>query len=196
MPVDGAVPYPVTMPTFQPRIAIALLAAGVAAAALGAGPASAAVNPAKYEQAQVGLTYTVYKPTTSIDLKTSSFQLTDCGGGKDEQINASFGSQMSNKGWISLTESQTGCEDGPDGVGPVTTFTIDGATATIMGSCKGGKSTCTKSNPAQLRKGQGYTTVTLPAGSSALKSTFVEVYTDGMSVKEIKAFFAGLKPVQ
>ena len=186
MPADGAVPYPVIMPTYQPRIAIALLAAGVAAVALAA-PANATVNPAKYEQAQVGLTYTVYAPTTSIDLKGTSFQLTDCGGGKDEQINASYGSQMSNKGWISLTESQTGCEDGPDGVGPVATFTVDGATATIMGSCKGGKSTCTKSNPALLRKGQGYTTVTLPAGSSALKTTFVEVYTAGMSVKALAA---------
>ena len=77
----------------------------------------------------------------------------------------------------------------------MTTFTAHGATATIMGSCKGGKSTCTKSNPALLRKGQGYTTVTLPAVSSALKSTYVEVYTTKMSVKDIKEFVAGLEPV-
>lgn len=193
-------PYSPFMPTYstRARIALSLLAAaGLAAAALATSPvAAAATNPAKYEKAQVGLTYTVYAPTTSIDLKSSSFQLTDCGGGKDEQLSASFGSQMSNSGWINLNESQTGCEDGPDGVGLVTNFKVKGATATIMGSCKGGKSTCTKSNPALLRKGQGYTTVTLPAGSSALKSTFVEVYTDGMSVKDIKAFVTGLKPVQ
>ena len=191
----GAVSYPQGMTRRHSRFAVALITAVVAAAAFAA-PASAAVNPAKYDQAQVGLTYTVYVPTTSLDLKATSFQLTDCGGGKDEQINAAFGSQMSNKGWISLTESNTGCEDGPDGVGPVAKFTVDGATATIMGSCKGGKSTCTKSNPALLRKGQGYTTVTLPAGSSALKSTFVEVYTDGMSVKDIKEFVTGLTPAQ
>lgn len=103
---------------------------------------------------------------------------------------------MSNSGWINLNESQTGCEDGPDGVGPVAKFTVNGATATIMGSCKGQKSICSKSNPALLRKGSGYTTVTLPAGSSGLKPTFVEVYTAGMSVKDIKEFVSGLEPVQ
>ena len=180
------------------RIALSLLAAtGLAAAALATSPiASAATNPAKYEKAQVGLTYTVYAPTTTIDLTSSSFQLIDCGGGNDEQLVASFGSQMSNSGWINLNESQTGCEDGPDGVGLVTKFKVKGATATIKGSCKGQVSSCSKSNPARLRKGSGYTTVTLPAGSSALESTFVEVYTAGMSVKDIKEFVSGLEPVQ
>ena len=176
------------------RIAIALLSVGVAVAAF-VTPAGAVDNVAKYDQAQVGLTYTVYVPTTSLGLKATSFQLIGCGKGKDEQINASYGSQMSNEGWISLSESNTSCTDGPDGVGPVTKFTVRGATVTIMGSCRGGKSTCTKSTPALLRKGQGYTTVTLPAGDSSLKSTFVEVYTDGMSVKDIKKFVTGLKPV-
>jgi hypothetical protein len=176
------------------RIAIALLSVGVAVAAF-VTPAGAVDNAAKYDQAQVGLTYTVYVPTTSLGLKATSFQLVGCGKGKDEQINASYGSQMSNEGWISLSESNTSCTDGPDGVGPVTTFTVRGATVTIMGSCRGGKSTCTKSTRALLRKGQGYTTVTLPAGDSSLKSTFVEVYTDGMSVKDIKKFVTGLKPV-
>ncbi len=176
------------------RIAIALLSVGVAVAAF-VTPAGAVDNAAKYDQAQVGLTYTVYVPTTSLGLKATSFQLVGCGKGKDEQINASYGSQMSNEGWISLSESNTSCTDGPDGVGPVTTFTVGGATVTIMGSCRGGKSTCTKSTRALLRKGQGYTTVTLPAGDSSLKSTFVEVYTDGMSVKDIKKFVTGLKPV-
>ena len=188
------------MPTYstRARIALSLLAAaGLAAAALATSPiASAATNPAKYEKAQVGLTYTVYAPTTSIELKSSSFQLIDCGGGKDEQLIASFGSQMSNSGWINLNESQTGCLDGPDGVGLVSKFKVKGAAATIMGSCKGQESSCSKSNPARLRKGSGYTTVTLPAGSSALKSTFVEVYTAGMSVKDIKEFVSGLEPVQ
>jgi hypothetical protein len=144
----------------------------------------------------VGLTYTVYAPTTTIDLKSSSFQLIDCGGGKDEQLIASFGSQMSNSGWINLNESQNGCLDGPDGVGLVTKFKVKGATATIMGSCKGQVSSCSRSTPTLLRQGSGYTTVTLPAGSSALESTFVEVYTAGMSVKDIKEFVRGLEPSQ
>ena len=79
---------------------------------------------------------------------------------------------------------------------PYLQFKVKGATATIKGSCKGQESSCSKSNPARLRKGSGYTTVTLPAGSSALKSTFVEVYTAGMSVKDIKEFVSGLEPVQ
>lgn len=198
----GGEAYPQVMTRRHSQIAVALLTAVVAVAAFAA-PASAEVNPAKFDQAQVGLTYTVYVPTTALGLKATSFQLTDCGpgpGGKerDAQIDAAFGKDWiggGNKGSIAIAESYTGCFDGPDEVGLVTTFTAHGATATIFGSCKGGKSTCTKSTPALLRKGQGYTTVTLPAVSSALKSTYVEVYTTKMSVKDIKKFVTGLEPV-
>ncbi len=191
-----------TIFTTKARTALSLLAfAGIAVAALAGAPAGASAtsaNPkvAKFEKAQVGLTYTVYAPSTSINLTSTSFELVGCAVGKDEQINASYGSQMSNRGWISISESQSGCEDGPDGVGRVTTFTVDGATATVMGSCGGGKSTCSKSNRALLRKGQGYTTVTLPASGSGLQPTYIEVYSANISLKEIRAFVRGLQPVQ
>jgi hypothetical protein len=178
-----------------------LVFASIAAAALAGAPAGASApkakpNPAKFEKAQVGLTYTVYAPSTSINLTSTSFQLVSCAVGKDDQINASYGSQMSNRGWISISEAQSSCEDGPDGVGPLTTFSVKGATATVMGSCKGGKSTCSQSNRTLLRKGQGYTTVTLPAGGAGLQPTFIEVYSANMSLQEIRTFVRGLQRVQ
>jgi hypothetical protein len=191
-----------TIFTTKARTALSILAfAGIAAAVLAgasAGASAPSVDPnlAKFEKAQVGLTYTVYAPSTSINLTSTSFQLVGCAVGKDDQINASYGSQMSNRGWISISEAQSSCDDGPDGVGPLTTFSVKGATATVMGSCKGGKSTCSKSNRALLRKGQGYTTVTLPASGAGLQPTFIEVYSANMSLKEIRAFVRGLQPVQ
>jgi hypothetical protein len=194
--------YVMTVFASKSRTALSLLASAcIAAGALAIAPAgaiapSADPSPAKFEKAQVGLTYTVYAPSTSINLKNTSFQIMVCAPGKDESIYADYGSQMSNRGWISISESPAPCEDGPDEVGPVATFPVKGATATVMGSCKGGKSTCSKSNRTLLRKGQGYTTVTLPAGGAGLQPTFIEVYSANMSLAEIKAFVRGLQPVQ
>jgi hypothetical protein len=191
-----------TRKTRKIRTALSLLAfASIAAAALAGAPAGASApsakpNPAKFEKAQVGLTYTVYAPSTSINLENTSFQIMSSCPGKDDSIYASYGSQMSNRGWISITEAPSSCEDGPDEVGPVATFPVKGATATVMGSCKGGKSTCSKSNRTLLRTGQGYTTVTLPSGGAGLQPTYVEVYSANMSLAEIRTFVRGLQPVQ
>lgn len=154
----------------------------------------------EFAQAQTAVTYTVYQPSFTAGLKPTSFTLLNggppCGGRSNKQLFADFGSQMGKKGFISLSESLIPCADGPDGVGPVTTVTVLGATATIMGSCKGGKSTCANSNPALLRKGQGHITVTLPAGNSTLKPTYVEIDTSFMSLKDIRQFLAGLSPTR
>jgi len=164
---------------------------GVAAAA----PAAAAADgPGRFAQAQVGLDYTVYRPTTTLGLKRSSFQLFICGTG-DESISADYGSQTARTSrWIGLAESARPCEDGPDGVATATTFRVRGATATVAGDCPGQMSTCTGSRTS-VRRG-AYTTVTLPSGGDGLSSTFVEVYTQAITLKQLKAFVRGLVPVQ
>lgn len=162
---------------------------------VGVAPVHAATDgPGKYQQAQVGLTYTVYAPSNSAGLKRTSFALNGCGGGLDEFINANYGHQTSGKAWIGLNEFEKYCIDGPDGQGPAATITVKGAKATIMGACAGGKSTCKSATRASVVK-SGYTTVTLP-GAGGLKSTDIEVYSSGLTVAQIRAFLVGLRPVQ
>jgi hypothetical protein len=171
--------------TFTAFSVLALLATGVA-------PSSAADGPGKYESAQVGLTYTVYKPTDTLGIKRTGFQLNGCGVGVDEQINAYYGRQGKGS-WIGLNESQKGCEDGPDGVGPAATFTVRGAKAKVRGDCPGMASTCRSATRAGVRRG-AYTTVTLPSGGDGLSPTYVEVYSANVTLKQLKAFVRGLMP--
>ena len=175
-------------------IVLSLSAAAVVAVGAAA-PSIAANGPDKYEGAQVGLTYTVYAPSFTAGLKQTGFELNGCMAGMDEQINANYGSQAtSTSKWIGLNESQMACQDGPDGVGPAATFTVKGAKATVMGACAGGKSTCPKSDAAGVKK-SAFTTVTLPAGGAGLSKTYVEIYSQGVTLAQIKAFVRGLKPV-
>ncbi len=175
---------------------LSLLTSLVAVVTLvGVAPAHAAPDgPGKYQQAQVGLTYTVYAPSNTAGLTRTSFELDGCGGGLDEFINADYGHQTSGKAWIGLNEFEKYCIDGPDGVGPAATVTVKGAKATIRGACAGGKSTCASATRASVVK-SGYTTVTLP-GANGLKSTDIEVYTTGLTVAQIRAFLQGMRPVK
>ena len=178
------------------RLVGGLLGLGLlAATALGtASPAIAAREPGRFERAQAGLDYTVYAPSGTAGLKRTGFQLFACGQG-DESINADFGSEATRASrWISLNESSKPCLDGPDEVGPAATFMVRGAKATVMGACPGGTSTCAASSPALVRR-SAYTTVTLPSGGDGLSSTFVEVYSQNLSLAEVKEFVTGLRPV-
>lgn len=172
-------------------VVIALVALGSVA------PVQAADGgPGRYQQAQVGLTYTVYAPTFTAGLKRTSFALEGCGSGRDEFINANYGSQGPTlTTWIGMNQSTSGCIDGPDGVGPAATFTVKGAKVTVMGNCAGGASVCKTATRRSVLKG-GYTTVTLPSGGDGLSTTFVEVYTQLLTVKQIRAFLNGLHTVQ
>lgn len=182
------------MMTRRVRLVSVLASVSAVVALVATAPAHAATGgPGKFEQAQVGLTYTVYAPSTTAGLKRTSFALEGCGGGLDEFITANFGHQTSGKAWIALNEFEKYCIDGPDGVGPAATVTVKGAKATIMGACAGGKSTCASATRASVVK-SGYTTVTLP-GANGLKSTDIEVYTTGLTIAQIRAFLQGLHPV-
>lgn len=153
--------------------------------------AQAAEQPGPFQQAQVGVGYTVYAPTFLAGLRRTSFDMFECAVGGDESIDASY---AKGKRTLQLFESPKACQDGPDSVGPVTSFTVNGAKVTVMGECAGGASTCSASTPSLFRR-NGYTTVTLPA-ASGLTTTFVEVYSTGLTVAEIRRFLNGLKAVQ
>lgn len=166
-----------------------------------AGPsaAHAADGPpgfARYERVQAKVDFTVYAPMRTFGLPRTEFQRNGCGSGRGDFISVDYGSQATRGDqWIGLQESpgSFGCVDGPDGVGPAATFSVNGATATVLGSCPGGTSTCKRSTP-DLVSTMAYTTVTLPGSADRPTTTFVEVYSQAMSLAQIKAFVRGLVP--
>ena len=170
-----------------------LVAAGGASAALAAdGPSGLA----RYERVQAKVDYTVYAPTMTFGLPRTGFQRNGCGEDRDDFITVNYGSQAAlTDQSITLQESPGafGCVDGPDGVGPAATFTVNGATAKVMGACAGGKSTCSTSSPELVRT-SAYTVVTLPGSASRPTTTYVEVYSQATSLAQIKAFVRGLVP--
>lgn len=174
------------------RPAIVLIVLAALLVLLPLAPASAADGPSRWEKAQVGLTYTVYRPSTTVGLNRSSFQLIACGSGRDDMAMARYGRDTGKRS-ITIQESQRGCLDGPDGVGPAGTFTVRGAKATVLGSCGTQVATCASATPAGVRR-SAYTTVTLPSGGAGLGSTFVELYTEGLSLPEITKVVRGLVP--
>jgi len=56
-----------------------------------ASAAAAMGSPNPFQNAQVGLTYPVYQPTTTLGLPRSSFKLFSCGVGKEESLFATYG---------------------------------------------------------------------------------------------------------
>jgi hypothetical protein len=72
------------------RVAAAGAGTGALVAAL-AVPASAMGSPNSCDNAQVGLTYPVYQPSTLLGLPMSSFKLLSCSAGQDESVYATYG---------------------------------------------------------------------------------------------------------
>lgn len=177
-------------------VAALILGSGGLVLATAAQAADGSPDLGRYQRVQPRVDYTVYGPMTSFGLPRTGFQLNGCGGGRDDFITADYGKQVTTTTpWISLQESpgSDGCVDGPDGVGPAATFTANGARAQVLGACAGGTSTCARSTAALVRK-QGYTIVTLPGSADRPTKTHVEVYSQAMTLAQIKAFVRGLVP--
>ena len=171
---------------------------------LAASPASAthdSTGMRHYVKAQASRDFTVYAPTATMDLSQTSFQSVPCAGSSGKGISSDYGSQGSGDSpWIGLQESpgKGGCVDGPDGIArtPVATFRVNGAKVTVGGRCPNidKQSICEKSSPA-LFKTSGYTTVTLPGSAARPIPTYIEIYSQQMSVDEIRRFVRSLVPV-
>lgn len=176
-----------------------LLATLTAAAFAVPGPAQAgdaAPSNARYARAQAAVDYTVYAPGTTFGLPRTSFLRFACGPDRDDAISTAYGSQATRTTmWIGLNEASgsVGCIDGPDGVGPAATFDVYGSEARVFGACAGGATSCASSTPALVRQG-AYTVVTLPGSAARPIGTFVEVYSQALSLAQIKQFVRSLYP--
>lgn len=175
-----------------PRPTFVLIAFVTLLCLLPTSAANAADGPTRWEKAQLGLTYTVCRPSGTLGLPRTSFQLVACGSGRDSMVSSAYGRQGAGRS-LTIQESQKGCLDGPDGVGPAGAFTVRGARATVLGSCATETATCPSAMSAGVRR-SAYITVTLPSGGNGLGTTFVEVYSQGLSLAQITTVVRSLVP--
>ena len=166
---------------------IPLLIAGLV---LPASFASAMGSGDKYSDLQTGVTYAVYKPTNTLNLKPLNFVVRPCRlfPGKDSYLLAGYGGMDLG---IALVESSDAYNcaglDNPKSLG---TISINGITAKFGIYCSGAK--CVASKFSQFG---GEITFTAP-GNKNLKPTFIRVGTQGgFSQTQLVAFAKGLKRV-
>ncbi len=186
---------------FAPTAAVVfLLAVPAAASAATASPtpsASSSATGVTFASVQAKVPYTVYVPTVTLKEKLTKLQTYPCSVGAMGSTADYSGPRAGRH--FSINQSQKGCQDGPSGVGVVTTVKVKGAKATIMGKCAkgpGSMSGCKSATRAGLLKA-GYSTVMMPApaGKAGSKTTFVEIYSTGLNVAKVTALLKGLRPV-
>lgn len=156
------------------------------------GAASAMGTGDPYLDLQVGVTYTVYKPTYTAGLKTRSVGPNLAGApGIEQNLFAKFGTSKGKHFFIN--EGNPPSSD----VGEATLVaqtTVQGQAAKIYAFCDPAtKKKCTQQDVAKVG---GYLDVTLPAAPN-LRPTIVWVEsTGGITAKQLIRIANGLKPVQ
>jgi hypothetical protein len=154
--------------------------------------ASAMGSGDKYQDAQVGLTYTVYKPSELAGFKTTSFKLIDCGMGREQWIAVKLGS---GKKFIEIYESMSGkpCSD-PGLSKKLPSVKINLITAQTHVYCDPSNAAAFKKcTTADIAKVGGYLMFTTKA-SPNLKPTQIQVQgVGGVTYKQLVAVAKGLK---
>ena len=165
-----------------PFLAVSLVLPSSFASAMGSGD--------KFSDLQTGVTYAVYKPTNTLNLKPLNFEVRPCRlfPGKDSYLLVGYGGMDHG---IAIVESSAAYNcagvDHPKSLG---TISINGVTAKLGIYCSGVK--CVASKFAQYG---GEITFTAP-GTKILKPTFIRLGTQGgFSQLQLATFAKGLRRV-
>jgi len=165
-----------------PLLAVSLVLPSSLASAMGSGD--------KFSDLQTGVTYAVYKPSNTLNLKPLNFEVRPCQlfPGKDAYLLAGYGGMDQG---IALVESSAAYNcagvDHPKSLG---TISINGIKAKLGIYCSGVK--CVASKFSQFG---GEITFTAP-GTKNLKPTFIRLGTQGsFSQAQLIKFAKGLKRV-
>jgi len=75
------------------RLVPALAALVLTTPVFGAGSGLASGSPSKWENIQVGISYRLYKPATTLGAKQKSVKTVSCGTGKEPWVAASYGTR-------------------------------------------------------------------------------------------------------
>ena len=165
-----------------PFLAVSLVLPSSLASAMGSGD--------KFSDLQTGVTYAVYKPSNTLNLKPLNLEVRPCRlfPGKDSYLLAGYGGMDQG---ISLVESSAAYNcagvDHPKSLG---TISINGIRAKLGIYCSGVK--CVASKFSQFG---GEITFTAPVTKN-LKPTFIRLGTQGgFSQAQLIAFARGLRRV-
>ena len=165
-----------------PFLAVGLVLPASVASAMGSGE--------KFSDLQTGVTYAVYKPSNTLNLKPLNFEVRPCRlfPGKDSYLLTGYGGMDLG---IALVESSAAYNcagvDHPKSLG---TISINGIKAKLGIYCSGVK--CVASKFSQFG---GEITFTAP-GTKNLKPSFIRLGTQGgFSQAQLIAFAKGLKRV-
>ena len=164
----------------------ALLLAPLSAAAMGSGD--------KYSDAQTGLTYTVYKPSYTVGLTASKFQLLPCGVGAEQWIYVKYGGT---KRYFEIMETKAGVKCSDPGLSKyLKTVTINGVKAKLYVYCDSRSlSNYKKCSLEDIARVGGYFMFTNKAGKN-LKRTEIQVQViGGITYTQLLAIAKSLKTV-
>ncbi len=130
-----------------------------------------------FDDLQVGVTYTVYEPTSTASLKLTGNIGSPCADGSDENVDAAYGNI--DIAFLTITEGNPICVE-PAGDGKIVGHVvIQGRRATVVAFCDFTKPAQWRDcNARDIVRTGGSITVTLPA-TKGLRATKVAIVTEG-----------------
>ena len=147
-----------------------------------------------YVDAQTGLTYAIWKPSTTVGLKLSEIKLLICSVKSEQWITATYGSKTK---YVQIMESDSKARCSSPGVGKqLSTVKIGTVTAKVFVFCNPANHTAwNECSTADIAKVGGYLMWTAPKTKS-LKATSIQVLGKGLAFKDILATARALKLIQ
>ncbi len=167
-------------------VAIASLAITTTSYAMGSGD--------KFVDAQTGLTYAVHKPSQTLGLKLSTFQLIACAPGKEQWVYTKYGS---GKKFIEIMETMAGDKCSNPGLSKsLNSIVINKVKAQVHVYCDPTKpAVFKKCSTADISKVGGYLMFTTKA-TKLLKGTEIQVQgIGGVTYSQLILIAKNLKPL-
>ena len=166
----------------------------VTALAISISSAHAMGSGDKFQDAQSGLSYIVYKPSETAGLKLNSVKLIDCGMGREQWVVVKYGS---GKKFIEIYQNMSGkpCSD-PGLSKKLTNVKVNTATAQVHVYCDPSKPLAFKKcTTTEISKVGGYLMFTA-SNKLGMKATQIQVQgVGGITYKQLLAVAKSLKPM-
>lgn len=166
----------------------------VTALAISTSSAHAMGSGDKFQDAQTGLSYIVYKPSDTAGLKLTSVKFFDCGVGREQWVAVKYGS---GKKFIEIFQNMSGkpCSD-PGLSKKLANVKVNSATSQVHVYCDPSKPlTFKKCTTAEIAKVGGYLMFTA-TNKLGMKATQIQVQgVGGITYKQLLNVAKNLKPM-
>jgi hypothetical protein len=171
-----------------------LLAIALISSLLFSSPTIAMGSTNKFADAQTGLTYTVYKPSTTLGMPGKVFQLIDCLPDEEKWLYVKYGGTIR---YIEIMQTMAGVKCSDPGVAKLLKpVVINGVKAQVYVYCDPAKTASfAKCGTTDILRLGGYLIFTTKA-AKGLKGTEIQVQgMGGITYAQLVSVAKGLKPV-